>query len=76
LCADFEARIAPVYRQQGLLPSKLDLKHMNREMYIVWQTWLRAIYPKRPVLLDVIWARERRRPLTRGKVKDTGVARL
>lgn len=59
LRADFEARIAPIYRQQGEMASKLDLLHMNRKMYIAWQQWFRAIYPERPVLLDVIWAVER-----------------
>ena len=59
--ADFEAKIASVYRQQGRMPSKLDLKQMNREMYVAWQQWFRTICPNRPVLLDVIWAKGRKK---------------
>ena len=59
LRADFEARIAPIYRKHGVMPSKLDLMHMNRDMYLAWQEWFRDIHPKRPVLLDVIWAVQR-----------------
>lgn len=59
LRADFEARIAPVYREHRIRPSQLDLLHMNRDMYLAWQRWFREIHPSRPVLLDVIWAVER-----------------
>ncbi len=59
LRADFDARIAHIYIEHGIRPSKLDLLHMNRAMYLAWQKWFREIHPKRPVLLDVIWAVQR-----------------
>jgi hypothetical protein len=31
-----------------------------KDMYYAWQNCLRAIYPERPVLLDVLWSIYRR----------------
>jgi len=33
---------------------------IDKEIYRAWQKWFRDIYPEEPILLDVIWAKDRK----------------
>lgn len=52
--------------ESGLLilikPSDFSLKKLIfKEMYYAWQYCLRAIYPEKPILLDVLWSIKRKK---------------
>lgn len=52
---DFDAVVKPIYKKKGL--GNLSLSEIDEEIYYAWQELCRKICPKRPILLDVIWAR-------------------
>jgi hypothetical protein len=37
------------------------LAKMSKTIYLAWQDLLRSLHPERPILLDTIWATQRRR---------------
>jgi hypothetical protein len=54
---DFDRIVAPVYKKQRVSIADLSLGSINRNMYSAWQRLCRKVYPSKPVLLDVIWAK-------------------
>jgi len=60
-----KSRFYEEFGESGLLilirPSDFSLsKLIFKEMYYAWQHCLRAIYPEKPVLLDVLWSTRRK----------------
>ena len=54
---DFDEIVKPIYKKKKLRISNLSLSDIDEEIYYAWQELCRRICPKRPILLDVIWAK-------------------
>ncbi len=60
-CESTSNKISDSELKMIINPNDVSLtKIVNKDMYYAWQKCLRAIYPERPVLLDVLWSINRR----------------
>ncbi|MFQ6133396.1 MAG: hypothetical protein ACE5R4_15245 [Armatimonadota bacterium] len=55
----WDEELGELYRDRGTRPSDTRLSRIDQEMYEGWQDLLRRICPRRPILLDTIWAAQR-----------------
>lgn len=59
-CKDFDKIVKPIYKKIKMNRCNLSLAQIDKNIYYAWQELCKNICPKKPVLLDVIWARARR----------------
>lgn len=54
---EYDGVVIPIYKDQRISTANLSLSIINREIYYAWQALFRKICPRKPILLDAIWAR-------------------
>lgn len=54
---EYDRMVMPVYEDKKISMANLSLSIINKEIYYAWQKLFRKIYSKKPILLDVIWAK-------------------
>lgn len=59
-------KITPAKAGRMLFTNQFSLVGINRDMYSAWQELLSALYPGKPVALDIIWVLERTRLRSEG----------
>ncbi|MBA7526639.1 hypothetical protein ES705_18806 [subsurface metagenome] len=58
---EYKRIVMPFYKDKNIRPSNFSLAIIEEDMYEAWQELFRKIYPKKPLLFDVIWARAPRK---------------